>query len=144
MDIAIDFDGTCVTHEFPRIGKDIGAVPVLLNLVKSGHRLILNTMRSNRAEKGDTGDPEIQDVTGDFLDEAVNWFKEKGIPLYGINENPTQKEWTSSPKVYAHLYIDDAAFGIPLIFDKKISDRPFVDWKAVEMGLIVAGYIDLF
>jgi hypothetical protein len=144
MDIAIDFDGTCVTHEFPRIGKDIGAVPVLLNLVKSGHRLILNTMRSNRTDGGDTGDPDIQDVTGNFLDEAVSWFEEKGIPLYGINENPTQKEWTSSPKVYAQLYVDDAAFGIPLVFDKKISDRPFVDWKAVEMGLIVAGYIDLF
>jgi hypothetical protein len=29
MDICIDFDGTCVTHEFPNIGKDIGAIPVL-------------------------------------------------------------------------------------------------------------------
>ena len=29
MDIAIDFDGTCVTHEFPLVGKDIGAAPVL-------------------------------------------------------------------------------------------------------------------
>lgn len=27
MIIAIDFDGTCVTHEFPKIGKDIGAAP---------------------------------------------------------------------------------------------------------------------
>ena len=27
MIIAIDFDGTCVTDEFPKIGKDIGAVP---------------------------------------------------------------------------------------------------------------------
>ena len=26
MIIAIDFDGTCVTHEYPKIGKDIGAV----------------------------------------------------------------------------------------------------------------------
>ena len=29
MDILIDFDGTCVAHEFPKVGKDIGAVPVL-------------------------------------------------------------------------------------------------------------------
>lgn len=29
MDIAIDFDGTCVTHEYPRVGNNIGAVPVL-------------------------------------------------------------------------------------------------------------------
>lgn len=25
MIIAVDFDGTCVTHEFPRVGKEIGA-----------------------------------------------------------------------------------------------------------------------
>ena len=46
MIIAIDFDGTCVTHEYPYIGKDIGAVPVLQRLVKAGHELILWTMRS--------------------------------------------------------------------------------------------------
>ncbi len=25
MIIAIDFDGTCVTHMYPKIGRDIGA-----------------------------------------------------------------------------------------------------------------------
>jgi hypothetical protein len=32
--IAVDFDGTCVTHEYPSIGKDIGAVlgPVNIEL----------------------------------------------------------------------------------------------------------------
>ena len=45
--IGIDFDGTCVTHEFPRIGKDIGAVPVLKELIANGHDLILFTMRSD-------------------------------------------------------------------------------------------------
>lgn len=34
MVIAVDFDGTCVTHEFPKIGKDIGAIPVLRKLVE--------------------------------------------------------------------------------------------------------------
>ena len=47
MYIAIDFDGTCVTHEYPNIGKDIGAIPVLKQLVKDGHKLILYTMRSD-------------------------------------------------------------------------------------------------
>jgi hypothetical protein len=46
MDILIDFDGTCVAHEFPKVGKDIGAVPVLKALVENGHNLILFTMRS--------------------------------------------------------------------------------------------------
>ena len=47
MDIVIDFDGTCVTHDFPKVGKDIGAEPVLIKLLKHGHRLVLFTMRSN-------------------------------------------------------------------------------------------------
>jgi hypothetical protein len=27
--IAVDFDGTCVTHEYPKVGRDIGAESVL-------------------------------------------------------------------------------------------------------------------
>ena len=34
MVIAIDFDGTCVTNEYPNVGKDIGAVPVLKRIVE--------------------------------------------------------------------------------------------------------------
>ena len=37
MIIAIDFDGTCVTHDYTRIGKDFGAVPVLKKIVENGH-----------------------------------------------------------------------------------------------------------
>lgn len=118
--IGIDFDGTCVTHEYPRVGKDIGAVPVLKKLTDSGHLLILNTMRSGRE-----------------LDDAVQWFIDNDIPLYGVNENPSQKSWTSSPKVYAHLYIDDAALGCLLKMDNAVSDRPFVNWDAVEEHLML-------
>lgn len=49
MIIAVDFDGTCVTHDFPRVGKDIGAVPVLKELVECGHKLILHTMRDAKS-----------------------------------------------------------------------------------------------
>ena len=124
MYIAIDFDGTCVTHDYPRIGKDIHAIPVLNKLVSNGHKLILNTMRS-----------------GKELDDAVNWFKENNIELFGINENPTQKSWTNSPKVYAHMYIDDAAFGCPLLNMPEISDRPFVNWVFIEVKLSQMGII---
>ena len=124
MYIAIDFDGTCVTHDYPRIGKEIGATKVLKRLVEAGHKLILNTMRS---------DKELQD--------AVNWFKKNGIELYGVNENPTQKRWTNSPKVYAHMYIDDAALGCPLINAPELSNRPFVDWDSIDRQLIQKGII---
>lgn len=115
MEICIDFDGTCVTHEYPLVGKDIGAVPVLKKLAKK-HKLILFTMRSGK---------ELQD--------AINWFDKNDIPLYGVNENPTQKSWTSSPKAYGQLYIDDAALGCPLVHNG--IERSYVDWKQVEIIL---------
>lgn len=141
--IAIDFDGTCVTHEFPKIGKDIGAVPVLRALVEQGHQLVLWTMRSNR--KDNTGFsievPEIHN--GDFLDDAVDWFKIHDIELYGIQTNPTQHEWTTSPKAYCQLYLDDAALGAPLNFDIKVSDRPFFDWAKAKRMLVLNGYLSV-
>ena len=134
--INIDFDGTCVTHEFPNIGKSIGAEKVLKRLVDNGHQLILFTMRSDRKEAKPVIDPTIQNVTGKFLTEAVNWFKENNIKLYGIQSNPTQKTWTTSPKSYAELMIDDSALGCPLKFDQEISNRPFVDWDIIEQYLV--------
>lgn len=122
--IAIDFDGTCVTHEYPRIGRDIGAIPVLKKLREEGHDLILFTMRS-----------------GEPLQEAVEWLKKQGIDLYGINVNPTQSDWTKSPKAYAQIYIDDAALGCPLIYPKNLKERAYVDWEKVEEWLIEKGIL---
>jgi hypothetical protein len=119
MVIGIDFDGTCVVHEFPYVGRDIGAAPVLKELVANGHSLILWTMRSNGAK-------------GNFLDDAINWFKKNEIPLWGIQTNPEQSSWTSSPKAYCHLYIDDAALGCPLVSEHK----DFVDWVKVREMLV--------
>lgn len=134
MIIAVDFDGTCVTHDFPRIGKDIGAIPILKRLVKRGHKLILFTMRSD-IENPISNDYGTIPQGGMYLTDAVNWFKENGIELFGINENPEQKSWTNSPKPYAHLYIDDAALGCPLMVDGRISERPFVNWDDILYAL---------
>ena len=140
MIIAVDFDGTCVTHEFPKVGKDIGAVPVLKKLVEKGHQIILHTMRSHpdRDNQGKTLSGEI--ISNDTLQDAIDWFKENDIPLLGVNENPTQKRWTSSPKIFAHIYIDDAALGVPLKHSY-ISDRPYVDWDIVRYYLHAKGIL---
>lgn len=121
--IAIDFDGTCVTHEYPYMGSDIGAVPVLKELTEAGYHLVLNTMRSGKTEK-----------------EAVKWFKDNDIPLYGVNKNPDQKSWSASPKVYADLYIDDSALGVPLT-SSPTSTRPYVDWIRVREWLVAERYL---
>lgn len=118
MIIAVDFDGTCVEHEYPEVGMDVeGAVDVLKALRANGHRIILFTMRS-----------------GSKLDAALRWFKERKIDLWGINENPEQKEWTSSPKVFADLYIDDSAVGCPIMFVDG-ARRPMVNWAKVRTQL---------
>lgn len=122
--IAVDFDGTCVTHEYPAVGKDIGAVPVLRELTDKGAKLILWTMRS-----------------GDGLEDAKEWFRKNNIPLWGANTNPTQHTWSASPKAYAHLYIDDMALGAPLKRDPlpdspHTENRPYIDWEAVRKILL--------
>lgn len=140
MIIAIDFDGTCVTHEFPKVGKDIGSASVLRELINSGHQLILFTMRSDIVNP--TGENNALHLeSGNYLTDAINWFKENDIPLYGIQTNPTQHTWTTSPKAYAQLYIDDAALGCPLLYNDKISNRPFVDWFEVRELLIKKGIL---
>ena len=112
--IAIDFDGTCVEHDYPAVGMDVeGATSVLRDLVAKGHRLVLFTMRS-----------------GEKLDAAVKWFKERKIELWAVNENPEQREWTKSVKVYADYYIDDAALGCPIMFIDGVR-RPVVNWAKV-------------
>lgn len=140
MIVAVDFDGTCVTHEFPKVGKDIGAVPVLKELVEKGHKIILYTMRSDKNNQGKTLSGEV--VSSGTLQDAVDWFKKNGIPLWGINENPKQKEWTLSPKIFAHIYIDDSDLGIPLKYDEDGAlSRPYVDWDRVKDLLEIKGVL---
>ena len=97
-------------------------------------------MRANRPTGGETGDDTILDVVGNFLDDAVEWFAENDVPLYGIQTNPTQYKWTKSPKAYGQLHIDDAALGCPLVFpDKGI---PYVDWVEVRKQLVEMNILD--
>ncbi len=132
--IAVDFDGTCVTHEYPNVGREIGAVRVLKRMVDAGAKLILWTMRSDGAQVSSHGKP-VENPTP--LTDAVRWFEKHGIPLYGVQRNPTQDEWTTSPKAYAQVYIDDAALGCPLKAGLR-GERPYVDWDAVEKILFPA------
>ena len=135
--MAIDFDGTCVSHEFPNVGNEIGSIPVIKELIKNGHKIIIFTMRSNKKEGiVPSDDKYISDKFDNYLDQAVKWFNDNDIPLFGVNQNPESVLWTDSPKPYAHLYIDDSALGCPLKTDKKISEKPFADWGKIREYLI--------
>jgi hypothetical protein len=140
--ILVDFDGTCVKHDFPRIGEEIGAAPVLKRLVDSGHNLILFTMRSSKDEgchNADKGDLTPKKFDTDVLLDAVNWFKKHDIELYGIQTNPTQHTWTTSPKAYGHLIIDDTALGAPLLYCER-TRKKYIDWEKVEEYLELNNY----
>lgn len=120
--VAVDFDGTCVEHDFPRVGRDIpNAVKVLKLMQEENWKIILWTMRS-----------------GETLEDARRWFEDRGIELWGVNENPTQANWTQSPKAYANFYIDDAAVGCPLLPSVNGQIRERVDWEGVRriLGLV--------
>ena len=122
--IAVDFDGTIVSHMYPKIGiENPSAIRVLKKLIEQGHQLILWTMRS-----------------GEPLNEAVAYCEERSISFLGVNSNPDQSSWTTSPKQYADLYIDDAALGCPTQFDPN-TQRQWVNWRDVEAILIRTGYL---
>lgn len=111
--VAVDFDGTIVTHEYPQIGKPVPhALETLKWLQENDVQIILWTMRSEG-----------------HLRDATEYLKANGIELHGVNKNPDQGSWTSSPKAYAQFYIDDAAVGCPLI--PVAHARPMVNWQVV-------------
>lgn len=118
MYICVDFDGTMVDHQYPEIGQPVPhAIKWLKKWQRNGAMLILYTMRSDQKQRK-------------LLSEAARYLKDNGVQLYGINRNPDQDSWTSSPKAYGELYIDDSAFGCPLIHPKGFA-RPCVDWQKV-------------
>lgn len=98
MTIAVDFDGTIVTHEYPRIGRPIPfAIETLLKLQQDGHQIILWTVRE-----------------GQLQEEAVAYCKSKGLEFYAVNANYPGENTASesfSRKIVADVYIDDRNFG---------------------------------
>ncbi len=97
MRIAVDFDGTIVEHEYPKIGKEmLFAFETLKELQKQKHQLILWTYRS-----------------GKELDEAVDYCLNKGIEFYAVNKNYPEEVLDEyiSRKIDADIYIDDRNVG---------------------------------
>lgn len=99
MTIAVDFDGTIVTDQYPQIGKELPfATETLRMLAKDQHRLILWTVREGQA-----------------LEDAVQWCKERGVIFWAVNRDfPEEKEGMHehfSRKIKADVFIDDRGIG---------------------------------
>lgn len=96
MIIAVDFDGTIVEHQYPKIGKPIPfAIETLLQLQKDGHILIMWSVRD-----------------GELLQEAVDYCANKGLIFYTANKNYPEEDVAIAPrKLNADLFIDDRNVG---------------------------------
>lgn len=122
--IAVDFDGTIVTHKYPDIGELVPYAKQVINmLVNNGHKVFLWTMRCHKKDR-------------DVLGEASQFLKDNNIKIELLNKSPVQ--FSDSPKQYANIYIDDAAIGIPLIEYKR---NMVVDWLAVFNMLVNEGVL---
>lgn len=97
--IAVDFDGTIVNDQYPRIGnikKKI--VKKMMKEKKKGTTIIIWTCR-----------------VGQALDEAVKYLNDNNIPYDYINESTPEnvaKYGLDTRKVFAHEYWDDRAVRI--------------------------------
>ncbi|MBO1363315.1 hypothetical protein JHU38_05935 [Prevotella sp. A2931] len=99
MKIAVDFDGTIVTHRYPAIGEEIPfATETLRMLIRDGHQLILWSVRE-----------------GALLQEAIDWCKERGVDFWAVNRDyPEEKVENNnhySRKLKADMFIDDRNIG---------------------------------
>ncbi|MEI8086944.1 MAG: hypothetical protein WCG93_12090 [Paludibacter sp.] len=98
MILAVDFDGTIHTGNWPNIGEPRpNSIESLRQLKKDGHFIIIWTCRE--------GKPQT---------DMVNWLLKNNIPFDQVNEHkPGITELYGYParKVYAHLYIDDKQIG---------------------------------
>ena len=122
MTIAVDFDGTIVTHEYPNIGKPIPfAIDTLLRLQEERHRIILWTARE-----------------GQLLEDAVDYCRQKGLEFYAVNSNyPEEQVLTEAlkpRKLTVDLFIDDRNLGgLPdwgVIYQMVHSGHPHRPWDA--------------
>jgi len=95
--IAVDFDGTLVEHQYPEIGKEkLFAFETLREMQKKGFKLILWTVRS-----------------GEMLEEAVEFCRNKGVEFYAVNKNYPEEVIDDGfvRKIEADIYIDDRNVG---------------------------------
>lgn len=101
--IAVDFDGTLCRHCFPEIGPVLTVHENVARFIKEkrqeGSTIILYTCRENLPER-------------DYLDEAVEWCKARGIEFDYVNENPENPFQPTGRKLFADMYIDDKAVNV--------------------------------
>lgn len=91
--IAIDFDGTIVDHEFPKIGKLKEHAKEAINKIAMNNYVCIWTCRG-----------------GDYAIEAYNFLNTNNIIFSYFNQSPADKFNPGCRKIIADCYIDDRNF----------------------------------
>lgn len=134
MIIYLDFDGTCVEHEFPNIGREnFGCIPVIKKLINAGHTIILNTYRI------ETGDGHAQ--------MAIDWLMYRldddyPFPAVCSKKNPPPLwDWNRISENHV-MFIDDQASRMPLksavMTNGKMVDWDYLDKEFEQRGIYKA------
>jgi Fe-S cluster assembly iron-binding protein IscA len=126
---AIDFDGTIVTNDFPKMGDLMpNAKEVINTLYDSGHTILVWTCRSFDKNT----EANIYDV--------ANFLGKSQLKVHGINVNAESVEFNPFPKIYADIYIDDRQLGgipgdwleILEMINKELKNRNMEEVKVME------------
>lgn len=114
----IDFDGTIVEHDFPKIGKPMPqAFEVMKEMKDKGWKLILWTCRED----------EGNNINKRYLTDAVNFCTENGIEFDAVNETIIEQDFREKGKMRKPFFgvcIDDLNLG------------GFPGWDAVKRELL--------
>lgn len=141
MIIYLDFDGTVVEHEYPKMGRcNYGCFEIIKKLQDAGHEIILNTFRS--------------ECNNDTLKQALSLINEKAfmlikdrskrdefnlIPIKSTKAKIDPAPWDiESYKFHDVMFIDDISSGTPL--KKACMVKGFmVDWDELDKRFEEAG-----
>lgn len=97
--IAVDFDGTLCTDQYPEIGEpNLELICYLKRRRAEGDKLILWTSRNEEQTK-----------------EAVEWCEEHGLVFDAVNDNLpeiVEEFGCNSRKIFANEYVDDHAYPV--------------------------------
>jgi len=135
MEIILDFDGTVVEHNYPKMGRcNFGCFEVLKKLQDAGHKIILNTYRA------DCNNGTLEQALKLLNEQYWMMLKDRSMredfemkpitEFYKSKVDPHPFDWEAI-KRDNRIFIDDIAYNIPL---KKacMVQSDMVDWDELD------------
>jgi predicted mannosyl-3-phosphoglycerate phosphatase (HAD superfamily) len=104
--ICVDFDGTIVDHEFPKIGAlKPGARSALQAFRRMGFRIIVWSCRTCKWQEDTFGSWDCPTLERPLVREMIEFLDKEGVPYDEIDDG-------EKGKPLADLYLDDKALRV--------------------------------